>query len=400
MIFEVEQVEQVAQARVWRVGTDAPVVQLERAMEIDRAVLAVRWVDGRERLPPTPVGTSPVADDAHYAWIARSEGDHAAGTLQVASLGGGLPRVAFAPGCRRVVDEWSVHLFPRRLLSTVQDELRPEVWTLDLEDAAAEPRRLDLAAGAETIALAPLDAVAGRSDGTMLLRAQGLATPSRVTRLGLGDEPRAAARFPSSPPAFDAVEVALERLEAVSEDGTRIPYRLMRPQGATTDLPVVLQGYEGLRRLLVPSYRRPWSAAWVANGGAHAMAHVRRGSEFGSGWHETVRREGRPRTLEDFAAVAGDPAARGIAPPARIAAHGGSNGGLPAGVMLIRCPECLGAIWTTVPLLDRLRFARFPAGRAWRDDCGHPADAAFLRAYSPFHQVGGALSAVGIGPDP
>ena len=129
------------------------------------------------------------------------------------------------------------------------------------------------------------------------------------------------------------------------------------------------------------------------------MAHVRRGSEFGSGWQETVRREGRPRTLEDFAAVAGGPAARGIAPPARIAAHGGSNGGLPAGVMLIRCPECLGAIWTTVPLLDRLRFARFPAGKARRDDCGHPADAAFLRAYSPFHQVGGALSAVGIGPD-
>ena len=391
VIFEVEQTDLLARAWVWRAGTDAPVVHLRRAMEIDRVVLTVRWADERERLLPTPADTSPVADDTHYAWVARSEGDHPPGTLLVASLEDGPPRTAFTPGPRRVVEEWSVHLFRGRLLWTVQDELRPELWTLDLEDPVAEPRRLDLVTGAETVDLTLLDAVSERSDGTMLLRTQGLSTPSRVTRFGLGDDPRAAVPFLSVPPAFDAGKVAVEMLEAVSEDGTRIPYRLMRPAGARSNLPVVLYGYGGFRNALVPYYRRLWGAAWVARGGAYAMAHIRGGSEFGPKWHEAARREGRPRAFEDFAAVASDIATRGIAPPERIAAHGGSNGGLLAGVMLTRYPERFGAIWATVPLLDMLRFARFPAGKAWRDEYGdpeEPEDAAFLRAYSPFHQVG------------
>ena len=391
VIFEVEQTDLLARAWVWRAGTGAPVVHLRRAMEIDRAVLTVRWSDGRERLLPTPANASPVADDAHYAWVARSEGDHAAGTLLVAPLEDGPPRVAFTPGPRRVVDERSVHLFRGRLLWTVQDDLRPEFWSLDLRDPAAEPRWLPIPQTVETAVLRALDAEPEAGDGTMLIHAEGLASPPRVLRFDIEDGPAGAAPFITTPPAFDAGAVTVEMLEAVSEDGTRIPYRLMRPAGARSDLPVVLYGYGGFRNALVPYYRRLWGAAWVARGGAYAMAHIRGGSEFGPEWHEVARREGRPRAFEDFAAVAGDIAARGIAPPGRIAAHGGSNGGLLAGVMLTRCPERFGAIWAAVPLLDMLRFARFPAGKAWRDeygDPGDPDDAAFLRAYSPFHRTG------------
>ena len=391
VVFEVGQADLLAFAWVWHAGTDAPLIFLARRPKIGHTVLTVRWADGRERVLPTPGDTDVVADDRHYAWVARHEGDHPPGTLLFAPLAGGAPRIAFSPSPRRVVEEHSVHLFRGYLIWTVQDELRPELWTLDLADPDAAPRRMGLPEKAEMAALVPLDAMPEGSDGTMLLRTQGLAAPARVTRLRIGEDAADAEPFLAMPPAFDAGQVAVEMLEAVSEDGTRIPWRLLRPQGCREDLPTALYGYGGFRSSLVPFYQRLWGAAWVAKGGALALAHIRGGAEFGPDWHEAARRERRPRAFEDFAAVAADLAGRGIAPPVRIAAHGGSNGGLLAGVMLTRYPERFGAIWADVPLIDMLRFARFPAGKAWRDeygDPGDPGDAAFLEAYSPFHQAG------------
>src|SRR5690349_24069380 len=82
------------------------------------------------------------------------------------------------------------------------------------------------------------------------------------------------------------------------------------------------------------------------------IAHLRGGREFGTAWYEAARREGRRLAHDDFAAVAADLVRRRVTRPGRIAAEGGSNGGLLIANMLTRYPERFGALFCTVPIID------------------------------------------------
>ena len=353
----------------------------------------MRCADGSERCLHAPPDTWPLAGRTHYGFVTRLEGDLPSGALAIVPLEGGEPRVVFMPSERRVVDEGWPLFAGDWVLWEVQDHLRPELWALDLRDPAAEPARLALPEEADAVSVDSLDAVEELSDGTLQIGTEGLVRPPTTHLFDLHDgvggvryEP-----FLAEPAAFDADGVEVRMLEAVSEDGTRVPYRIVLPRGAEPDPPVVLHGYGGFNVARAPTYRPLWGATWIAQGGGYAIAHIRGGGEFGPAWHEAARRGNRPRAFEDFVAVARDIAGRGITRPGRIGAHGGSNGGLLTAVMLTRYPDDFGAIWSDVPVLDMLRFADFPAGRAWIDEYGDPAreeDAAWLRAYSPFHQIG------------
>ena len=88
--------------------------------------------------------------------------------------------------------------------------------------------------------------------------------------------------------------------------------------------------------------------------------------------------------------MATDLVQRGITTPAQLGIQGGSNGGLLMGVMLTRYPELFGAIVCQVPLLDMRRYHKLLAGASWMAEYGDPdeeADWAFLRTYSPYHNV-------------
>jgi prolyl oligopeptidase len=80
----------------------------------------------------------------------------------------------------------------------------------------------------------------------------------------------------------------------------------------------------------------------------------------------------------------------GYTNPERLAAAGGSNGGLLMGAVLTQRPDLFRAVVVQVPLLDMLRFHRFLLARLWIPEYGDP-DAAesfhWLRAYSPYHNV-------------
>ncbi len=60
------------------------------------------------------------------------------------------------------------------------------------------------------------------------------------------------------------------------------------------------------------------------------------------------------------------------------------------GVMLTRYPHLFGAIVGQVPLLDMRRYHELLAGASWMAEYGdpdQPSDWAFLREYSPYHNV-------------
>ena len=146
------------------------------------------------------------------------------------------------------------------------------------------------------------------------------------------------------------------------------------PPGETGAAPVHLYGYGGFAVSQLPYYNPAIGKLWLERGGTSVVAIIRGGGEFGTAWHEAGRREGKRLSHDDFAAVAADLVRRGVTRPGRIAAEGGSNGGLLIANMLTRYPERFGALFCTIPLIDMRRYSRLLAGASWIAEYGDPDD--------------------------
>ncbi|OLP62534.1 peptidase S9 [Xaviernesmea oryzae] len=191
-----------------------------------------------------------------------------------------------------------------------------------------------------------------------------------------------------APTLFGSDGLVVTRHEAVSVDGERIPYIQAGPPGETGEAPVHLSGYGGFMVSNMPGYSVTHGRLWLEKGGTTVVANIRGGGEFGPWWHEAGRREKKARSHDDFAAVAADLVRRGVSRPERIAAEGGSNGGLLIANMLVRYPERFGALLCTVPLIDMRRYHRLLAGASWIAEYGdpdRPEDWAFLQHISAYH---------------
>jgi prolyl oligopeptidase len=231
-----------------------------------------------------------------------------------------------------------------------------------------------------------LDTESKESDGAMLAMAEDPLTPP--TLLLTYPDLATPEILKRTSPAFDPTGLTVTRHEALSSDGERIPYVVTGPPGETGEAPVHLSGYGGFAISRLPGYGITTGKLWLERGGTCVVANIRGGGEFGTRWHEAGRREGKTLSHDDFAAVAADLVRRGITRPGRIAAEGGSNGGLLIANMLTRYPERFGALFCTIPLIDMRRYSRLLAGASWIAEYGDPDvpdDWAFLQHMSAYH---------------
>src|SRR3954471_2065270 len=224
----------------------------------------------------------------------------------------------------------------------------------------------------------------------LFLDLSGFTTPSRLLH-GPIEGPLELVK--SAPSFFDAEDLIVTQHFATSADGTAIPYFVVGHRGSTGPGPTLLGGYGGFEVSRTPGYEGVMGRLWLARGGTYVLANIRGGGEYGPGWHTQAMREGRHLVAEDFAAVAEDLVSRGITTVNRLAAQGGSNGGLLMGVMLTRHPELFGAIVCSVPLLDMRRFHLLLAGASWVAEYGDPDDPEdweFIAEYSPYQNISAA----------
>jgi prolyl oligopeptidase len=199
-------------------------------------------------------------------------------------------------------------------------------------------------------------------------------------------------KMKSLPAFFDAKGLKTVQYEAVSKDGTRIPYFVVMREGTKLDgsNPTVLYGYGGFEQAMTPSYSGGIGTGWLEKGGVWVLANIRGGGEFGPQWHRTALREGRVKTHDDFIAVAEDVIKRGISSPKHLGIMGGSQGGLLVGAAFTQRPELFRAVVCQVPLLDMKRFHKLLAGASWMGEYGNPdvpQDWAFISQYSPYQNV-------------
>ncbi len=154
----------------------------------------------------------------------------------------------------------------------------------------------------------------------------------------------------------------VHRLEATSQDGTRVPYHMIglnpgKPKG------LLVYGY-GAYGSTTPA-RKVWAlwAPLLQAGWVLAYAYVRGGGDGGEPWAEAGRRTGRLKAVEDFDAVIR--AAQEVAevPPQRTVISGRSAGGVLVGTTVARHRDgdLMGAAFAEVPYLDVLRTTTNPA---------------------------------------
>ncbi|MGA2951394.1 MAG: prolyl oligopeptidase family serine peptidase [Caulobacteraceae bacterium] len=191
------------------------------------------------------------------------------------------------------------------------------------------------------------------------------------------------------PPRFDASKDVTEQRFAVSKDGARVPYWLVRPKGMKLDgsIPTLMFGYGGFQVSETPSYKPELGKLWLERGGAYVLADIRGGGEFGPAWHEAALREHRQRAFDDFAAVAEDLIANKITSARRLGIYGRSNGGVLMSVSMTQHPELFHAVVIESPLIDMLAYTHLSAGASWAAEYGDPdkpEDRAFIAAYSAY----------------
>jgi prolyl oligopeptidase len=196
----------------------------------------------------------------------------------------------------------------------------------------------------------------------------------------------------ATPAAFDASPYTVKQFHARSQDGTQVPYFVVLRKDARRDgaNPTVLNAYGGFQLSMKPRYLGPMGAAWLAQGGVYVLANVRGGGEFGPAWHQDAIKAHRQRAFDDVLAVAEDLIARRITSARHLGITGRSNGGLLAGAALTQRPDLFNAVVCQVPLLDMRRYSHLLAGASWMAEYGDPDDPAqwaYLRQYSPYHQV-------------
>ncbi|MGC4935013.1 prolyl oligopeptidase family serine peptidase [Gordonia sp. DT30] len=204
-----------------------------------------------------------------------------------------------------------------------------------------------------------------------------------------GDSGAPATVIKQAPAFFDSDSVVAEQFFTSSDDGTAIPYFVVRRADVSTG-PTLLYGYGGFENSLTPGYLALSGRNWIERGGIYVIANIRGGGEYGPSWHTQTQKAGRHLVYEDFAGVARDLVRRGLTTPAQLGAQGGSNGGLLMGVMLTRYPELFGALVCQVPLIDMRRYHLLLAGASWMAEYGDPDDPdewAFIKEYSPYQNV-------------
>ncbi len=233
-------------------------------------------------------------------------------------------------------------------------------------------------------------ASANWSDDQFFLTVEGFLTPSA---LFLGDAGTGTLKqVKALPPQFDSSKDLVEQFEAVSKDGTKVPYFVVRRKEMKYDgtNPTLLTAYGGFQVSYTPDYSPLIGKLWLERGGVFVLANIRGGGEFGPAWHEAGLKTHRQRIYDDFAAVGQDLVTRRITSPRRLGIMGGSNGGLLMGVEMTQHPEMWNAIVIQVPLLDMLRFEHIAAGASWVGEYGSvsvPEERAFLASISPYNQL-------------
>ena len=195
-------------------------------------------------------------------------------------------------------------------------------------------------------------------------------------------------------PNYDASQYATERVWATARDGTRVPVSLVYKKGFKKD------GTAALLQYGYGSYGFSTDPAWsptviplLDRGMVYAIAHIRGGQEMGRAWYDAGHLLNKKNSFTDFIDVTRYLVAQGYGAKDRVAASGGSAGGLLMGAVANMAPQDYRVIIAQVPFVDvvtTMLDTSIPLTTNEFDEWGNPAEAKYydyMLSYSPYDNV-------------
>jgi oligopeptidase B len=157
--------------------------------------------------------------------------------------------------------------------------------------------------------------------------------------------------------------------------------------------PLLLYGYGAYETSIDPTFSS-LRVNLLDRGVVFAIAHVRGGGELGREWYEHGKLFEKPNTFTDFIAAAEFLVGEGWTTPDRLAARGGSAGGLLMGAVTNLRPDLFRAVVAEVPFVDVLTTIldetlplTVTEWEEWGDPVHDPELYRLLKSYSPYDNV-------------
>lgn len=193
---------------------------------------------------------------------------------------------------------------------------------------------------------------------------------------------------------YDADKYVTERFWATARDGVKVPVSLVYKKGFEKNGKAALlqYAYGSYGMSMDPGFNST-VVSLLDRGMVYAIAHIRGGQEMGRNWYDDGKLFHKQNTFNDFVDVTADLVKAGYAAPDRVAAYGGSAGGLLMGAIANMAPDKYRVVLSQVPFVDvvtTMLDASIPLTTNEYDEWGNPEKKDYydyMLSYSPYDNL-------------
>ncbi|MCE5204681.1 MAG: S9 family peptidase [Porphyromonadaceae bacterium] len=196
------------------------------------------------------------------------------------------------------------------------------------------------------------------------------------------------------PSGFDPDNYVVERLWATASDGVKVPMAVVYKKGLKKDgsNPALIYSY-GSYGYSSDVYFSASMFSLIDRGFVYAVAQIRGGSDLGEQWYEDGKLLHKMNTFTDFIACSEQLINNGYTAPDKLAAMGGSAGGLLMGAVANMRPDLYQTIVAKVPFVDVINTMldeTLPLTTGEYEEWGNPNEKEYynyILSYSPYDNI-------------
>ena len=193
---------------------------------------------------------------------------------------------------------------------------------------------------------------------------------------------------------YDASQYVTERVWVTARDGVKVPVSLVYRKGFKRDgSAAMLQYAYGSYGLSLDPGFSVVNVSLLDRGMVYAIAHIRGGQEMGRKWYDDGKLFHKKNTFADFIDVTDALVKQGYAAKDRVAAYGGSAGGLLMGAISNLASDRYRVILSQVPFVDvvtTMLDPTIPLTTNEYDEWGNPEKKDYydyMLSYSPYDNL-------------
>ncbi len=196
------------------------------------------------------------------------------------------------------------------------------------------------------------------------------------------------------PSGFNPEDYVVERLWATASDGAQIPMAVVYKKGLKKESanPALLYSY-GSYGISSDVYFSASMYSLIDRGFVYAVAQIRGGSDLGEQWYEDGKLLKKKNTFTDFIACSEKLIQDGYTSSDKLAAMGGSAGGLLMGAVTNMRPDLYQTIVAQVPFIDVVNTMlddTLPLTTGEYEEWGNPNEEEYYNymfSYSPYDNI-------------